>query len=175
MVKLLVALWVGSGLLAPSVLSAETPGLELSAFVTVGASGEGRLVLHITNRGEDEQTVLTENPTMTSFGGWATTGSSRVTIPSVLLSFRIVTVGTRDEPQRRKYIPSLPKLGPVTLRKGETATTGLKLNAELMEVMNGPDRVIPIRYSIGEELAKRFGLWHGTLELEATVDSLMQR
>jgi hypothetical protein len=149
---------------------ASQPNLELSAFVTVFPSGEGYLSLRITNRDESEVIVLTENFTHLSLGGYTITGSGRYRSRSVSLNFDILTIDSE------KLIPSLPKLGPVILRKGDTAASGVKLDANFIDSLrNWPDQVIRIQYSIGEKLAERHGLWHGTIEIEKVASSLLPR
>lgn len=156
--------------------SEECSDLKLYAFIS-DAGSNSYLHLRITNCGDKEQTVLTENFTMLSLGGSLGTGSGYYRIPEVWLRFEILTMGTLDDPEEWKFIPSLPKLGPVTLRKGESATVkGVKLDFEFMEVIrNDPERIIPIQYIIKNDVAERFGLWHGTLEIKESAKSLLNK
>ena len=148
----------------------ESHDLKLEAFISHEGT-DGYLNLQITNLGEKEVTILTENFSMISMGG----RSGRHRIPAVDLCFTIIAFGSKDNLVEHKLIPSLPKLCPVTLRKAETAALGTKLDAEFMEIIiQNPDYVIPIKYTIDDEIAERFGLWHGTLEIQAKAKSLLQ-
>ena len=114
-IKALIAFLLLGILLPLPLFAEESTGLELDPFITTTAAGEAYLHVRITNRGESEQTVLTENFTMSSLGGYV----NRQRIPAVNLRFDIITMGTETDPGL-KFVPSLSKLGPVTLRKGET-------------------------------------------------------
>jgi hypothetical protein len=148
--------------------SAESSDLELSASI----SGESYLHLEITNRGDSEQTVLTDNFTIRSFG--MSVNGRR--LPSVDLRFCLLKIGTEKNPEERIYVPSLYKLAPVTLRKGETARAAVQLDKEFIAALKeNPDKKITIRYRIDDAIAQRFSLWHGTLEETATGQSLLAK
>jgi hypothetical protein len=161
-------------LLPGPLLAAETntaTRLELYAFISTNNLGEGHLNLRITNRGEKDQTVLTEN---FGIGFTSTLGSPFRTFD---LRFDILTMGTKEKPNEWIFVSSLPKLAPVTLHKGETATlSGIALEKKLVAAMREtPDVVIPIGYTITEKIARRYGLWHGTLEVKETARSLLSK
>jgi hypothetical protein len=169
---MLIAISILGLSLAAAVLAGESAGLELYPFITTNASGEAHLILRITNRGESEQTVLTENFTMYSLGG----SMNGRRMPDVDLRFDINTMGTEKDPEQWKFVPSLPKLGPVTLRKGETAESRIRLDSDfVVAIQKTPDGVVSIRYTIGERIAKRYALWHGTIEVKETGRSLLSR
>lgn len=156
--------------------SEDAHDLKLFAFISDDGTN-GWCNLRITNNGETERTILTDNFSSWSLGGSVSTGSGSSRIPKVWVRFEIVTMGTQDNPEEWKFIPSLPKLGPVTLRKGESATIkSVELDSEFLEVIrHNPDVVIPIRYEIGEDIAERYGLWHGILEINESVKSLLNK
>ena len=170
--KALITILLFALLVPLPVLAGESTGLKLYPFITTNNAGEAYLNLRITNHGESEQTVLTENFTMSSLGGsvdWQR-------IPNVILRFDITTMGTKTDPEQWTFVPSLPKLGPVTLRKGETATSGIKLDREFVEaIQKQPGIVVAIRYTISERIAQRYALWHGTLEVKETGRALLSK
>lgn len=171
-IKALIAI-LSFALLAPlPVLAKESTGLVLYPFITTDGAGEAYLNFRITNRGESEQTVLTENFTTSSLGG----SMNGQRMPNVDLHFEINTMGTKTDPEQWTFVPSLPKLGPVTLRKGETATSSIKLDREFVAaIQKQPDMVVTIRYTIGERIARRYALWHGTLEVKEIGSALLSK
>lgn len=63
----------------------------------------------------------------------------------------------------------------MTIRKGETAILQTSLDDEFVQAIRAPDTVVTIRYEIHENIAKRFGLWSGALELRETSGSLRKK
>lgn len=153
-------------------------GSDLKLFASISDAGtNGWLHMRITNCGDKEQTILTDNFTIWSLGGSSIRGTGIYRKPEVWVRFEILTMGTLDNPEEWKFIPSLPKLGPVTLRNGESAEIkSLELDPDFMEVIrNDPERLIPISYTIEDDIAERFGLWHGTLVIKESAKSLLNK
>jgi len=137
----------------------EKDQLELYAFITVG-DNQVTLNLRITNRGQTPRTVPTGKPALQSSN-----------FPTVMLRFEILTVESPGEKWR--FIPSVTDLAPVTLQKDETATMSIALNGkEWIAARETGKQTITLTYIVGAEIAKRFGLWEGSLELRDSLDSL---
>jgi hypothetical protein len=138
--------------------------LELFAFITT-VEKDTYLNVRITNRGSQELTVPTGKPAVSS-----------TTFPNILIQYDILTMGTKEDPERWKFIPSLVDLAPVTIRKGETATLTLKLTGD---PWSDPDdhgkRIVNIDYVVTENIAKRFSLWHGSLKTKDSLTKLRNR
>jgi hypothetical protein len=170
--KTLIAIFLFALLVTPPVLAGESAALKLYPFISTDNAGEAYLNLWITNHGESEQTVLTENFTASSLGG----SVSGQRLLNVRLCFDISNRGTKTDPEQWTVVPSLSKLGAVTLRKGETATSGIKLDREFVEaIQKQPDIVVTIRYIIGERIAQRYALWHGTIEFKGPGRALISK
>ena len=73
-----------------------------------------------------------------------------------------------------KFIPSLSKLAPVTLHTNETATLNIEMDEKYKKSIRDPDTIVRIEYSIHPDIAKRFGLWEGTVILKETAGKLLQ-
>jgi hypothetical protein len=146
-----------------SAVARSESGLEADAFIT---SNDSNLVLRITNRGETPQTILTEHY---SRGSLHFTGGKLLCFH---LNFEILAIGSVEPPEQWIFIPSLPKLAPVTLRKGETAKVNVPLDNKTISEMKEVEGPVTIQYSIGKKIAERFGLWQGTLEIRESYKSM---
>ena len=147
------------------VPAAGTNKMEIDAFINT--NGEPYLVMRITNRGSEPQTVLTENY---SESGIEFNGRMS---PMFDVSFSMGATGSKTN--LWNPVPSLPKLAPVTLFKDETATLVKKLDARFMDAIRNPDTMVRLRYSIRPSIAKRFGLWEGTIEAKETARAMMSK
>jgi hypothetical protein len=146
------------------------PGLEADAFIISGNSNNSTLVLQITNRSETPKTIPTEHY-MRGGGGMTTGIGYRITHLS--LFWEILIIGTAEQPEELILIPSLSKLAPVTLRKGETAQISMPLDgATVQELKKEDEQPISIQYRIGKKISERFGLWQGTLEIKKSYRSM---
>ena len=144
-----------------STVQPQTDGIELYGWLTQ-ADGQQYLELWITNRGPKPQTVLTENYSLSR------TRVNGHRLPIVEVSYRLLGIEAADSGEKWSFVPSLSKLAPVTLRKDETASLSIELDQELVEVLCNPETEVTVEYSIGKDIADRFGLWHGKLELQET-------
>jgi hypothetical protein len=170
--KMILVALISTTILFSPIFATESSDLELIAHIETSVSGESELWLEITNRGNSEQTVLTEKFTLRSFG---MSFNGRL-LPSVDLRFLILKLSTVGNPDEKQFIPSLPTLAPVTLKKGETAKAVVKLSKEFIAALeDNLDREFKIRYAINEDIAQRFSLWHGTLETNVTGRSLLSK
>lgn len=144
-------------------------GLQMEAFLADVTPA--RIIINITNHGEKEVTVLTRGY---GFGSASFRGR-------LLLDFSLMFDFLKWEWQdkngnkhQQTYIPSLSDLSPVTLRKNETAQINVMLKEEYKEALARPENKVFISYEIRKEVAERFGLWKGRLELDTTVGKLRQ-
>jgi hypothetical protein len=125
--------------------------LEADAFIISGNSYNSTLVLQITNSSETPQTILTEHyePGIARI---VTGSGNRIT--HIFLSYEILTIGTAEQPEQSILIPSLSKLAPVTLRKGETAQISMPLDAATVyELKKEDERPIRSRSSTNRRQA----------------------
>jgi len=144
-------------------------GLEADAFIVADKPNESTLVLRITNRGETPQTILTEKYSRNSMS------MNGRRLPQIGLSYEILTIGSAEQPEQWIFIPSLPKLAPVTLRKGESAQVIVPLDDTTVKAMKEAEGPATIRYSIGKRISERFGLWQGTLEIRESYKSMTSK
>jgi hypothetical protein len=148
----------------------DVPGLEPDAFIISDNSNNSALVLKITNHSETPQTIPTEHYMWGAMR--AITGSGDILI-EIHLSCEIFTIGIAGESEEPIQIPSLSKLAPVTLRKGETAQISKSLDHETVQELKKNDEYpVLIRYSVGKKIAERFGFWQGTLKINKSYKSM---
>ncbi len=145
--------------------AAADTNLELYAFMTKDSSN---LFLRITNRGDTPQTILTEGYSRS----WGDANGRR--LPHLDLSYEISSMGPVEEPDRWVFMPSLPKLAPVTLHKNETAQIVVPIDEVQFNAIR-TNNIVSLRYIIGKRIAERFGLWHGTLELKESYESVRSK
>ena len=162
---------------ACGAVSCSTPGpgrdrLQLTAFIN--DERPEYLIVDITNRGRKQTTVLTK--------GYATAsislGYNGRKAPNFHVIFEIWEISWPDAQGRRQSrtrIPSLSDIGPVTLRQGETAQMTLNLDEDHQKYLADIDANVHLTYEIRERIAKRFGLWEGTIKLKTTVAELRQK
>lgn len=165
-----IALYILACIALLSVAAKASGGsLELYAFIAESPEGKTSLCLRITNRGDAPQTILTEGYSLSA------TKVNGHRSPFILLDYRLLTMGPADDPERWKFIPSLPKLAPVRINKGETASLHVTLDDELIAAIRKPNTIVTIQYQVAEDIAQRFGLWTGKLELCETSSSLRNK
>jgi len=159
----LVLAIVGCTSFSPVPKHDQTP-LELFAFITQ-VEDQAYLNLRITNRGPKALTVPTGDPTISSSN-----------FASVGICFTILTMETVEGNEKWKFVPSITGVRPVTLKTDETATMSVKLNGK-MWVAKGEEgkQKVTITYVVEKEIAERFGLWEGSLDVQETLFTLRHK
>jgi len=154
---------VGCTSFSPVPKRHQTP-LELFAFISQ-VEDQAYLNLRITNRGPNALTVPTGGPALSS-----------TNFPTVGLCFTILTLEMVEGNEKEKIIPSITDVRPVTLKTDETATMSVKLNGK-MWVAKGEEgkQEVTIHYVVQKEMAERFGLWEGSLNVQETLFALRHK
>lgn len=160
---------------ACAAVSCSTPtgaspsSLELKAFVN-GEQPE-RLVINIINRGRQQVTVLTKGYSLASV---TMNGRKSPYFHLVFEIWKFEWPDAQGKKQRQTIVPSLPELSPVTLRQDETAQMTVALDEAYQQSLARPDAKVSVIYEIREDIAERFALWQGKIELKTTVGELRQ-
>ena len=137
---------------------------ELFAFITQ-VEDQAYLNLRITNRGPKALTVPTGAP-----------GLSSTDFPRVSLRFTILKMGTLEGKRKWKFVPSITDLRPVTLKTDETATMSVKLNGKMWAAKGEQGKQeVTISYVVDKDMAERFGLWEGSLDVQETLFALRHK